>query len=44
MDNISIAMLEDKVRSGSHIVIDVSNGKVVIRNAEKEEEKILFSL
>jgi ATP-dependent Clp protease ATP-binding subunit ClpB len=44
MDNISIAMLEDKVRSGSHIVIDVSNGKVVIRNAENEEEKILFSL
>jgi ATP-dependent Clp protease ATP-binding subunit ClpB len=44
MDNISIAILEEKVQSNSHIVMDVIDGNVVIRSAENEKEKVLFAL
>jgi len=44
MDNISIAILEEKVKSTSHIVLDVMDGQVIIRSAENEKEKVLFSL
>ncbi|MCJ7716017.1 MAG: ATP-dependent chaperone ClpB [Anaerolineales bacterium] len=43
LDNISIAILEEKVRSNSHIVMDVIDGNVVIRSAENEKEKVLFA-
>jgi len=43
MDNISIAILEEKVKSTSHIVLDVMDGKVIIRSAENEKEKVLFA-
>jgi ATP-dependent Clp protease ATP-binding subunit ClpB len=43
MDNISIAILEEKVQSKAHIVLDVIDGNVVIRSAENEKEKVLFS-
>jgi len=44
MDNISIAILEEKVKSTSHIVLDVMDGQVIIRSAENEKEKVLFAL
>ncbi len=43
MDNISIAILEEKVKSTSHIVLDVMDGQVIIRSAENEKEKVLFA-
>ena len=43
MDNISIAILEEKVKSTSHIVLDVMDGQVIIRSAENEKEKVLFT-
>ena len=44
MDNISIAILEEKVKSASHIVLDVLDGQVVIRGAENEKEKVMVAL
>ena len=44
MDNISIAILEEKAKSNSHIVMDVMDGQVVIRSAENEKEKVLFAM
>lgn len=44
MDTISIALLEEKVVSNSHIVIDVGNSQIVIRSAQDEDEKIVFSV
>jgi ATP-dependent Clp protease ATP-binding subunit ClpB len=43
IDNISIAILEEKVKSTSHIVLDVMDGQVIIRSAENEKEKVLFA-
>ncbi|MBN1157927.1 MAG: AAA family ATPase, partial [Bacteroidales bacterium] len=42
MDEISLAILEDRVKSGSHIVIDVDNDQTVIREPEHEQEKEYF--
>jgi len=44
MDNISIAILEEKVEPNSHIVMDVMDGQVVIRSAGNEKEKVLFAM
>ncbi|MCF8378914.1 MAG: AAA family ATPase [Bacteroidales bacterium] len=44
MDTISIAILGEKVVPESHIVIDVISNKVVIRDAENENEKNVFSV
>ena len=43
IDNISIAILEEKVKSTSHIVLDVMDGQVIIRSAENEKEKVQFA-
>jgi ATP-dependent Clp protease ATP-binding subunit ClpB len=44
MDKISIAMLEDVVKPDSHIIIDVDNNEITIREPVNEEEKIEFHL
>lgn len=42
MDEISLAILEDRVKAGSQIVIDIADGRTVIREAENEKEKKVF--
>ena len=44
MDKISIAILEDVVKPDSHIIIDVENNEISIREPVNEEEKTEFHL
>ena len=44
LDELSIAMLEDRVKPNSHIVIDVKDKKVVFREAVDEEETKTFEV
>lgn len=44
MDKISIVMLEDIIKPDSHILIDIDNNKITIREPVNEEEKIEFHL
>ncbi|MCD6565065.1 MAG: AAA family ATPase [Bacteroidales bacterium] len=44
MDKISLAMLEDVVKPDSHIVIDIDNNEITIREPVNEEEKTDFNL
>jgi ATP-dependent Clp protease ATP-binding subunit ClpB len=44
LDEISLAMLEDRARADSHIVIDMTEGQVVIREPQTQDEKQVFSL
>lgn len=44
MDKISIAMLEDFVKPDSHILIDIDNNEIIIREPVNEEEKVEFHL
>ena len=39
MDEFALAMLEDKIQPGSHVVLDVADRKIVFRSAQNEEEK-----
>ncbi|MBN1159271.1 MAG: AAA family ATPase [Bacteroidales bacterium] len=43
MDEISLAILEDRVKTGSHIVIDTEEGKTVIREPKHEHEGAEFN-
>lgn len=42
MDEISLAMLGDRVKAGSQIIIDVEDGRTKIREAKNEMEKEVF--
>ena len=44
LDKISIAMLKDVVKPDSHIIIDVDNNEIAIREPVNEEEKVEFHL
>lgn len=44
LDKISIAMLEDVVKPDSHIIIDIDNNEITIREPVNEEEKVEFHL
>ena len=44
MDKISLAMLEDVVKPDSHIVIDIDNNEITIREPVNDEEKTDFNL
>jgi len=44
LDELAIAILQDKVHPGSHIVIDAIDGKVVFREPVNDEEKLPFSV
>ncbi|MBN2482224.1 MAG: AAA family ATPase [Bacteroidales bacterium] len=43
MDEISLAILEDRVKAGAHIVIDTVDGRTVIREPDRDQEKEMFS-
>lgn len=42
LDELSVAMLEDKVKPNSHIVIDTKDKKIIFRDAVTEQEKKIF--
>ncbi len=42
LDELSVAMLEDKVTPDSHIVIDAIDNKIVFREPENENENLSF--
>jgi len=44
MDKISLAMLEDVVKPDSHIIIDIDNNEITVREPVNEEEKTDFNL
>jgi len=44
LDELAVAILQDKVHPGSHIVIDAIDGKVVFREPVNDEEKLPFSV
>ncbi|MBA7568942.1 Chaperone protein ClpB [subsurface metagenome] len=44
LDKISIAMLKDVVKPDSHIIIDIDNNEITIREPVNEEEKLEFHL